>query len=132
MPGSNLFHSLMTLGMKEFLKYSDLQETILKELTSRRELLIDVSWSYIYRSSLRGVLSKRYSENIVLYYRRISMLMCNFNKVALQSNFIEIALRYGCSPVNLLNIFRTPFSRNTSGWLFLNIGWTTSWKNFIE
>ena len=25
------------------------------------------------------------------------------------SNFIEIALRHGCSPVNLLNIFRTPF-----------------------
>ena len=26
--GCNLFHSLMTLGMKESLKYSDLQETI--------------------------------------------------------------------------------------------------------
>ena len=45
MPGSNLFHSSMTFGMKEFLKYSDLQETILKELTCRRELLIDGSRS---------------------------------------------------------------------------------------
>ena len=27
---------------------------------------------------------------------------------------IEITLRYGCSPVNLLNIFRTPFRKNTS------------------
>ena len=35
-------------------------------------------------------------------------------------NFIEIALRRGCSPVNLLHIFGTPFSRNTSGWLLLN------------
>ena len=26
-------------------------------------------------------------------------------------NFIEIALRHGCSPVNLLHIFRTPFSK---------------------
>ena len=26
---------------------------------------------------------------------------------------------HGCSPVNLLHIFRTPFSRNTSGWLLL-------------
>ena len=33
---------------------------------------------------------------------------------------IEIAHRYGCSPVNLLHIFRTPFSKNTSGWLLLN------------
>ena len=56
---------------------------------------------------------------------------CDFNKVAkqlywnhtstwVQSNVIEIALRHGCSPVNLLNllhIFRTPFPGNTSGWL---------------
>ena len=36
-----------------------------------------------------------------------------------QSNFIEIALRHGCSPVYLLHISRTPFPRNTSGWLHL-------------
>ena len=41
--------------------------------------------------------------------------------IKLQSNFIEIALRHGCSPVSLLYIFRTPFPRNTSGWLLLNI-----------
>ena len=35
------------------------------------------------------------------------------------SNFIEITLRHGCSPVNLLHIFRTPFPKNTSGWLLL-------------
>ena len=29
--------------------------------------------------------------------------------IKMQSNFIEIALRHGCSPVNLLHIFRTPF-----------------------
>ena len=29
--------------------------------------------------------------------------------IKLQSNFIEITLQHGCSPVNLLNIFRTPF-----------------------
>ena len=45
--GSNLFHPIMTLGMKEFLKYSDLQETILNKLTCRRELLIDGSGSQI-------------------------------------------------------------------------------------
>ena len=37
----------------------------------------------------------------------------------LQSNFTEITLRHGCSPVNLLHIFRTLFSKNTSKWLQL-------------
>ena len=37
------------------------------------------------------------------------MLKCDFNKVA----------KHGCSHVNLLHIFRTPFLKNTSGWLFL-------------
>ena len=36
-------------------------------------------------------------------------------------NFIENALRHGCSPVNLLHVFRTSFPRKTSGWLLLNI-----------
>ena len=34
-------------------------------------------------------------------------------------NFIQITLRHGCSPVNLLHIFRTPFPMNTSGRLVL-------------
>ena len=35
------------------------------------------------------------------------MPKCKFNKIAkLQSNFIEIRLRHGCSPINLLHIFR--------------------------
>ena len=46
----------------------------------------------------------------------------NAISIKLQSNFIEIALRHGCSSVNLLHIFRTPFTRNTSGWLLLNVG----------
>ena len=33
----------------------------------------------------------------------------------MQTNFIEISLRHGCSPVNLLHIFRAPFLKNTSG-----------------
>ena len=32
---------------------------------------------------------------------------------------IEITLRHGCSPVNLLHIFRTPFHKSTSGRLLL-------------
>ena len=38
-------------------------------------------------------------------------------------NFIEIALQDGCSTVNLLHIFRTPFYKNTyEGLLVLVIG----------
>ena len=37
------------------------------------------------------------------------MPKCDFNKVAKQSNFIEIALWHGCPPVNLMHIFRTLF-----------------------
>ena len=43
----------------------------------------------------------------------------------LQNNFFEIAHQHGCSPVNLLHIFRTSFPKNTSGrlmhWLLQNI-----------
>ena len=41
--------------------------------------------------------------------------------IKLQSNFIEIALRHGCPPVNLLHIFRIPFSKNTSERLLLDL-----------
>ena len=45
----------------------------------------------------------------------------NVVSIKLQSSFIEIALRHVCSAVNLLHVFRTPFSRNTSGQLLLLI-----------
>ena len=41
--------------------------------------------------------------------------------IKLQSNFIEIILWHGCSPVNLLHIFRITFSKNTPGQLLLVI-----------
>ena len=41
--------------------------------------------------------------------------------IKLQSNFIQITLRHGCSLVNLLYIFRTPFPKNTSKGLLLTL-----------
>ena len=41
--------------------------------------------------------------------------------ITLQSNFIEVALRHGCSPVNLLHIFRTTSLKNTTEWLLLSL-----------
>ena len=40
---------------------------------------------------------------------------------------IEITLQHGCYPVSLQHIFRTPLSKNTSGWLFLCL---SSWVFF--
>ena len=56
----------------------------------------------------------RCSENMQQIYRRTLMPFqwsC--------SNLIKIVLRHGCSPVNLLHIFRTPFPKNISGRLLL-------------
>ena len=50
--------------------------------------------------------------------------------IKLQSNFIGITLRQGCSPVNLLHIFRTPLLINTSRWLLLDI--YLIWKNNLK
>ena len=41
--------------------------------------------------------------------------------IKLLCNIIKIALRHGCSPVNLLHIFRTPFLKNIRGRLLLSI-----------
>ena len=54
--------------------------------------------------------------------------------IRLQSNFIEVTLWHGCSPVTLLHIFRTPFLKNTSGQLLwhnypsVGEGYSTSCK----
>ena len=80
-------------------------------------LLKIISTRKNHKQPPRGVLRKRCSQSIQQIYRRAPMLKCNFNKVA--RNVIEILLRYGCSFVNLLIIFRTPFPKNTSGGLLL-------------
>ena len=45
----------------------------------------------------------------------------NMTLIKLLCSFIEIPLRHGSSPVNLLYIFRTPFYKNTFGGLFLKL-----------
>ena len=59
-------------------------------------------------------MNTRSSSLEVLLGKGVLKICCN-----LQSNFIEIALRLGCSPVKLLHIFRAPLPRNTSGWLLV-------------
>ena len=50
--------------------------------------------------------------------------------IKLQSNFIEITLRHGCSLVNLLHILRTPFPKNISEGLLLIFSCSNSRKAF--
>ena len=67
----------------------------------------------------RGVLRKRCSE---ICSKFTGEHPCrSVISIKLQSNFTEITLRHGCSPLNLLHVFWTPFPRNTSGWLLLNV-----------
>ena len=67
----------------------------------------------------RGVFKKRCSENMQPIYKKTPIPKCDFKK--LTCNFIEIARWHGCSPVNLLDIFRTPFPNNTSGQLLVKL-----------
>ena len=78
---------------------------------------LDVTWS-------------RSSQPEVFYEKVILKICSQFTgeqpcrsviSIKLLYNFVEITLRHGCSPVNLLHIFRTPFPGNTSGRLLLLI-----------
>ena len=78
------------------------------------ELVIIETSRCFKKQPFRGVLRKRCSENMQQMYMRAPTSKCD-----LLRNFIEIPLRHGCSSVNLLNIFRTPFPKNTPGGLLL-------------
>ena len=91
----------------------------------------------VFWSTESTVLTKRRFEDMQQIYRRPPMPKCDFNKVFwnrtsawVLCNFIEIALRHGRSPLNLLHIFSISFPRNTSGWLLLNNAkfWTKKCK----
>ena len=66
----------------------------------------------------KDVLKKRCSENMQQTYKRPCRSVISKK---LHGNFIEPALRHGCSPVNLMHIFRTTFLKNTAGGVLLNI-----------
>ena len=103
--------------------------TVLKETSSAIEATIypgrvlfpyhkSLNWSY--RSSrseaflVKGVL--KVCSNFTIEHSGRSVI-----SIKLHCNFIETTLRHGCSPVNLLYIFRTPFPKNDSGSVLLNL-----------
>ena len=99
---------------------SDISKTVRANSTFAGTFFKEYS---IQKQPPRVVLRERYSKNIQQIYRRTLMPKCDFNKVALQVYWNHTSDGY--SPVNLLPIFRTPFTKNTSGWLLLSIGWQT-------
>ena len=91
-----------------------------------KENKMDNTWHFfitqIFKSILRSSRSEMFLEKGVLKICRkfTGEHPCrSVISIKLQSNFIEITLQHGCSPVNLLHIFRIPFTKNTSGWLLL-------------
>ena len=62
----------------------------------------------------RGVLRKRCSENMQQIYRGTSTLKCDFNHFHWNHSSVR------CSLVNLLDISRTLFPKDTSGGLLLD------------
>ena len=75
---------------------------------------------YTQKQPSASVLRKKCSKNIQQIYMRSPMPKFDFKK--LQRNFREITPPHGCSPVNFLYTFRTPFPKNTFGGLLLYIG----------
>ena len=115
-------NSLFLVGKYLFKVNSKDSRKIPQTLLQYLQKLLTRSYSQGYsvqKQPFRGVLRKRYSEDMQQIYRKTSMPKCFFNKFA--ENFIKITLWYGYSPVNLLHIFRTPLLKNTSGGLLLSV-----------
>ena len=83
-------------------------------------ILINKQYMYIIFYNVRSSHSEVFLEKDVLKIRSkfTGEQLCSPRRTPRRTpNFIEITLRHGCSPVNLLQIFRTSFTKNTSGWL---------------
>ena len=85
---------------------NELMKQLTQDLIKRYKdiVVVSISCSKRQKQPFSGVLKKRCSENMQQTYRGTPMPKCDFNKFALQ-------LWHGCSPVNLLHIFRTRFPR---------------------
>ena len=112
----NTIQKYFTLLQQSFLVFSTIR-LLQAELLIQQRVFLQVISAWI-------VMSCPYrSSHPDMFLRKGVLKICSKLTISikLQSNFIEMALWHGCSPVNLLHIFRTPFSRNTSGLLLLSL-----------
>ena len=77
----------------------------------------------MYRSSPPEVfLGKVVLKICRKFEKKITILPWCFIEIILGMGVLYwITLRHGCSPINLLHIFSTPFPKNTFGGLLLNV-----------
>ena len=85
---------------------------------------------HFFTFSKSNTTKSRSSSSEVFLEKGVLKICCKFTgehlcwsviSIKLQSNFIEITLRHGWSPVNLQHIFKILFLKNTSGRLLLKI-----------
>ena len=70
---------------------------------------------------IEGHIGKQVSKKFFILTQIRSLICFNltYPQAHAHHNFIEIALRHECSPVNLLHIFKTSFPKKISGGLLL-------------
>ena len=97
-----------------------LKERIQKNLFHLQQVMRQIAMIHQFRSSPPGVFLGKGVLKICSKFAGEHPCRSAIS-IKLQSNFIEITLRYGCSSVNLLHFFRIPFLKNTPGGLLLSI-----------
>ena len=91
----------------------------------------EYKWNWVFlggRSAPQKLMHRDRSSRTKVFLGKCVLKICNkftgqhpcrsVFSIKLQSNFIEITIWHGCSAVNLLHIFRTPFLMNIFGGCF--------------
>ena len=90
--------------------------------------------TYLQKNSLSWISAKSYLSNFfnpLKDLQKTGKHSCrSVISIKLLCNFIKITLWHGCSPVNLLHIFRIPLLKNTSGGLLLDLSLLSNFTGF--
>ena len=116
-----IWQSVASLIILSFFLYCNWGKTFLRlgerhTLTKEYGMTVNcICWKQPLRGVLKGVLKK--CSKFTGEHPCQSVISIRF-----QSNFTEITLWHGCSPVNLLHLFTTSLPKNTSEWMLLISG----------
>ena len=80
---------------------------------TRQKTIVRIVWIILYSEAA----FQRFSLKRMFLKCATNLQENTHTAIKLLCNFTKIALRRGCSRVNLLHIFRTPFPKNASGGL---------------
>ena len=94
-----------------------LNPNFLRVITTTINFTIRIFFYFLQKQPLRGVLRKGVLKTCSKFTGEHPCR--SVISIKLLCNFFNITLRHGCSPVNLLCVFRVPFSKKASGGLFL-------------